>query len=165
MGRGAFTKSLQGRNADVERKVGECFQWKAPGQFSKKETHVVSVMTDQYKETCTVVRDEKDDRPLPHQIRRPRLTAREKNPQKHQATEIKSTQTKGIEIPCRYKNCKKKKKKPSCKFWHPSVNQNNKSETGCTFGRTWFFRHVEAEEKPSKKSMKGGAKGSDQLRY
>ena len=29
--------------------------------------------------------------------------------------------------------------------------KNYKSETGCTFGRTCFFRHVEAEEKPSKK--------------
>ena len=39
-----------------------------------KETHVVSVMINWYKETCTVVRDEKDDRLLPHQIRRSRLT-------------------------------------------------------------------------------------------
>ena len=31
----------------------------------QKETHVVSVMTNLYKETCTVVRDEKDDRLLP----------------------------------------------------------------------------------------------------
>ena len=43
----------------------------------RKETHEVSVMTDLYKETCTVVRDEKDDRLLPHQIRRPRLTKEE----------------------------------------------------------------------------------------
>ena len=28
------------------------------------------------------------------------------------------------------------------------------------FGRKWFFRHVEADERPSKKSKKGGAKGS-----
>ena len=34
------------------------------------------------------------------------------------------------------------------------------SETGCKCGRTCFFRHVEAEEKPSKESKKGGAKGS-----
>ena len=31
-----------------------------------KETHAVSVMTDWFKEICTVVRDEKDDRPLLH---------------------------------------------------------------------------------------------------
>ena len=46
------------------------------------------------------------------------------------------------------------------KFWHPPVCQNYKSETGCKFGRTCFFRHVEAEGKPYKKSKKGGAKGS-----
>ena len=38
-----------------------------------EETHVVSIMTNWYKETC-MVRDEMDDRLLPHQIRRPRLT-------------------------------------------------------------------------------------------
>ena len=37
---------------------------------------------------------------------------------------------------------------------------NCKSETGCICGRKCFFRHVEAEEKPSKKSKKDGAKGS-----
>ena len=68
----------------------------------QKETHVVSVMTDWYKETCTVVRDEKDDRLLPHQIRRPRLTKGEKHPQKHQTAEVKTLQTKRREIPCRY---------------------------------------------------------------
>ena len=54
----------------------------------------------------------------------------------------------------------KKWKKPSCKFWHPLVCQNYKYEIGCKYGRKCFFRHVEAEERPSKKSKKGGAKGS-----
>ena len=44
------------------------------------------------------VGDEKDSRPLPDQIRRPRLTAREKNPRKHQATERKALQTKGTKF-------------------------------------------------------------------
>ena len=43
----------------------------------RKETHVVSVM-NKPRETVAEVRDEKDSRPLPHQIRRPRLTARER---------------------------------------------------------------------------------------
>ena len=64
----------KGKKFCPERKVGECFQW----DNVQKETHVVSVMTDLYKETCTVVRDEKDDRLLPHQIRRARLTMVEK---------------------------------------------------------------------------------------
>ena len=51
-------------------------------------------------------------------------------------------------------------KKPSCKFRHPPVCQNYKSEKGCIHGQKCFFRHVEAEEKPNKRSKKGGAKGS-----
>ena len=86
----------------------------------QKETHVVSVMTNLHKETCAMVRGKKDDRPLPHQVRRPRLTAREKISQKHQVTEMKALQTKGANIPCRYKNCKT----PSSSFWHPPVCQN-----------------------------------------
>ena len=46
------------------------------------------------------------------------------------------------------------------KFWHTPECQKYKSETGCKFGRTWLFRDVEAEEKPSKKSKKGVAKGT-----
>ena len=53
-------------------------------------------------------------------------------------------------------NCQK----PSCKCWHPPVDENYKSETGCTCGGKCFFRHVEAEEKTSRKSKKDGAKGS-----
>ena len=36
--RGALVKSLKGRNVTVERKVGECFQWKATGQCSKGDS-------------------------------------------------------------------------------------------------------------------------------
>ena len=39
---------------------------------------------------------------------------------------------------------------PSCKFWHPHVCQNYKSGKGCVYGEMCQFRHVEAEEKPSK---------------
>ena len=73
----------------------------------RKETHVVSVM-NKPRETVAEVGDEKDNRPLPHQIRRPRLTARETNPQKNQAAEMKAS---------RHRNCKN----PSCVFWHPPV--------------------------------------------
>ena len=65
----------------------------------RKETHVVSVM-NQPLETVAEVTDAKDNRPLPHQIRRPRprLTAREKNPPKNQTTEMKALQTKGAKF-------------------------------------------------------------------
>ena len=38
--------------------------------------------------------------------------------------------------------------------------QSYKSERGCIYGDKCRFRHVEAEEKPSKRSKKGGSKGS-----
>ena len=38
---GALVKNHNGRNVSVERKVGECFQWKATGQSSNPETPVV----------------------------------------------------------------------------------------------------------------------------
>ena len=122
----------------------------------QKEAHVVSVMTDQYKETCTVVRDAKDDRLLPHQIRRPRLTNGEKNPRKHHATKRKALKTKGAKIHAVTTIVKT----PSCTFWHPPVGQNYKSETGCTYGHKCDFRHVGTNENPSSKSKKGGATGS-----
>ena len=36
--RGAVTKSQKGRKASVDRKVGECFHWKANGQCSKGDS-------------------------------------------------------------------------------------------------------------------------------
>ena len=36
--RGAVTKSQKGKKAYVERKVGECYQWKANGQCSKEDS-------------------------------------------------------------------------------------------------------------------------------
>ena len=71
----------------------------------QKDTHGVSVMTDLYKGTCTVVEDDKDDRLLPHQIRRTRLTKGGGKSSKHQATE-ESSSDESSEILCRYKNCK-----------------------------------------------------------
>ena len=56
-----------------------------------KETHVVSVMTPSAVETEDKVRDEKDDRLLPHPIRRQnRLTGRDKNSHRDQAVNRKT---------------------------------------------------------------------------
>ena len=101
-------------------------------------------MTDKHKETCAVVRDEKDDRLLPHQIRRPRQTKGRKILKRHQVTEENSSD-KRSEIPCRYiLLCVKT---TSLKKVH-------------TWKEVFLFRHVEAEEKPNKKWKTCGAKGS-----
>ena len=135
---GSVTKRKKGQKAYVERRVGECFQWKAHGQCSKG---------DSCKEACTVVRDEKD-RLLAHRIRRhSRLTARDKNLQRNQAIKRTTLQAKRANIPCRFKFCEN----PSCKFWHPPVCQNYKSEKGCVYGDKCHFRRV-AEGTPNKRS-------------
>ena len=98
------------RKPYVERKVG-VFSVGRHMDNVQEETHEVSVMRDKYKETCTVVRDEKDDRLPSHQIWRPRLTKEEKNPQTHPATERKALQTKGAKFRAVTFFWKKKKKK------------------------------------------------------
>ena len=146
---------VQKKKAYVERKVGECFQWKAHGQCSKGDSCSFNHWQTSTR-TCTMVRDEKDNRPLPHQVRRPSLTAREKHPQTQPATEMKALRTKGA----KFRAVTNIVKKQSCNFGHRPECQNYKSEAGCNFGRTCFFRYVEDEEMSSKKSKKGGAKGS-----
>ena len=74
-----------------------------------KETHVVSVMTQQPLETVVLARDEKDDRLLPHPIRRQRVTVRDKNYQKNQATKKKALQMKGAKFHTDSEFFKKKK--------------------------------------------------------
>ena len=121
-----------------------------------KETHVVSVMTSKTLETEDKVRGEKDNRLLLHPTRRQnRLTARDKHPHRDHAANMK---THVIRVKFRAES--DSVKNPSCKFWHPPVCLNYKSERGCVHGDTCHVRHVEAEGKPNKKSKKGGANGS-----
>ena len=89
-----------------------------------------------------------------HQTRRPRLTKGEIFFKKKTNRPL---QTKGVNIRAITGFVKKN---PSCKFWHPPACQNYQSETGCIYGNKCYFRHVEADETPSKKSKKDGAKGS-----
>ena len=85
----SVTKSQKGKKAYVERKVEECFQWKAHGQCVQKETHVVSVMTDKAPGNSGSGQRRKG-----HPIRRQnRLTAREKSPQRDQAIKRKALWT------------------------------------------------------------------------
>ena len=63
--RGAVPRVKKGKKVNVERKVGECFDRHMDNV--QKETLVVSVMTDQHKETCPMISDEDNDRPLPYQ--------------------------------------------------------------------------------------------------
>ena len=58
-----------------------------------KETYVLSVMTDKFKDICTVVRDEKNDR------------LRGEKPSKTSGNRRELFRRKKSVIPCRHKNC------------------------------------------------------------
>ena len=153
--RGAVTKSRKGKKACVERKVGECFLWKAHGQCSEGNScsfsHDKLVQGDLYGGQR---RKGRSSAPAPNS--KAKTDEGEEKSSKTSGNREESSSDKGNNIPCPYKNCTN----PSCKFWHPPVCQNHKSETGCKYGRKCFFRHVDADEKPIKKSKKDGAKGS-----
>ena len=85
------TQNFRVRNEVVER-------GSVTKSHRRKGSHAGSVMTQWPLATVAVVRDEKDDRLLPHQIRRPRLTKGENSLKKHQATQRKVLQTKGAKF-------------------------------------------------------------------
>ena len=60
------------------------------------------------------------------------------------------------EIPCRYQNCKK----PSCKCWHPPVDQNCKSENRMHLWKKMFFSDMLSRGEDQQKVQESGAKGS-----
>ena len=121
----------------------------------RKETHVVSVMIQRLATDARII-EQKDGCPLPHQIRRPRLTERERYLKKVQAIEEKAIQTKGAEFRADVENVKYQ----SCNYWHPHVCENTSLRQDASVATNANFRHVETEERPSNKSKTGGAKGS-----
>ena len=122
-----------------------CSQWKTNGQCSKGDSCSFS---DELATGKTIVlsraKFEGQD------WRRGRKTLKKSGNRDENSSDERG------KIPCRYRYCNN----PSCSNWHPPVCQYYLSETGCKFGNKCFFRRVEADEKPSKKSKEGGAKGS-----
>ena len=47
-----------------------------------------------------------------------------------------------------------------CDYWHPPGCQFYQFESGCNFGTDCSFPHWKVEEQPSKRTRKGGDKGS-----
>ena len=116
--RGSVTKSQKGRKACVERKVGECHQWRAIGQCSKGDScsfsHDKLVQGDLYGGQRRKGRSSS-----PALNSKAKTDEGEKNLQEQQATERKTLQTKGGRF-----RAVMKAKNPSRQFWHPSACQN-----------------------------------------
>ena len=151
--RGAVTKSQKGRQASVDRKVGECFHWKAIGQCSKGDS--CSFSNDPASgNRCDQRQEGKSSSPAPNA-----------QAQTDGKIHSKSSGRRGESLsgtrgrsPCRkflWRTCTY----PSCNFWHPPVCLNYKSESGCAYGEKCRFRHAEADGQPSKKSKKSGVRG------
>ena len=100
----------------------------------RKETHVVSVMTDWRKETLcggqmkTIV--------LTRSKFQGQDWRRGRESSKTSGNTDESSPDRQSEIPCRHKNCKN----PSCNFWHSPVCQNCTSETRCKFWKNMFLQ-------------------------
>ena len=126
----------------------ECSQWKANLQCSRGDSCSSSHGSNRGKkvQACSLV-------PIAQS------QTDERKPSKGFGPRGESVSGRKGRKPCK-KIIKWKCTDPSCDYWHPPVCQNYMSETGCIYGDDCYFRHFEAEEKPSKKSKKGGAKGA-----
>ena len=69
----------------------------------QKETHVVSVMTDQYKESCTVVRERKGRSSSPAPNLKAKTDEWREKSSKTSRNKEESSSDKRSENPCRYK--------------------------------------------------------------
>ena len=140
-------KEDQSPKVETERKPtwedsGECFQWRHMDNVPK-ETHSLShdtIASGNWRGPET----KKDDRLLriAFEGKADRLTASDKKPSNESSKKEESSSDRRSEIPCRYRIWKK----PSCKFWHPPVCQNKRSEKGYLW-RQNPFRHVQAAGK------------------
>ena len=118
--RGSVTKSQKGNKAYVERKAGECFQWKAQGQCSKGDSCSFSHHTRLWKQRTR--RKGRSSSLASHSKAKQTDGEGQKSSQGSGSKQENSLDK--CEIPCRFKFCKN----PSCKFWHPPVCQNYKFE-------------------------------------
>ena len=101
-----------------------------------------------------MVRDEKDDRLLPHPTRRQnRLTGEGQKSSLGSGKKQGNSRDKS-EIQCQFKFCKN----PSCGFWHPPVCLNCKSEKLAHMATNTISDML--TESPTRSRRKVGAKGS-----
>ena len=144
---GAVIRSQKGKKANVERKVGECYQWKATGQCSKGDSCIFSHDPVSGNRCEAQRRKRQSSSPAPDS--KANIDGKGK-PSKTSGNKDDGFSDKRHKIPCQWRNCTN----PSCGYWHPPVCQNCKPELQMPFPTCWAWW------KASKKSKKGGAEGS-----
>ena len=154
--RGSVTKSQKGKKACVERKVGECFQWKAHGQCSKGDScdfsHDIQASGNSGKGRR---RKRRSYSPASHSQNR--LTARDKHPHRDQAVNRKTLL---ITVKFHADSNSVKIRRVNCGtlpcVWITSLKKD-------VYMATNAISDMLRQKESSKKSKKGGAK--DQLLY
>ena len=145
MDRGVVTKSQKGRKVSVERKVGECCQWKAIGQCSKGDSCSFS-----HDQASGSKRDQRQEGQPPSLAPRPKVQAAEDGSLLEQDERFRGR--KFLRGQCAYTSCNYGTL--SC-VSITSLNQDAHVTKECR------FRHVEVDGQPSRKSKTNDVK--DQL--
>ena len=127
---GVVTRSRKENKANVERKVGDCWQWQATGQCSKGDScgfhHGVRASGNGSE---LLKQKERTSSPAPN--------SKATKDGKGKSSDEKDGKSfdKRNKIPCQWRNCTN----PSCGYRHPPVCQNYISQIGCRYGKTCFF--------------------------
>ena len=152
--RRAVTKSHKGKKAYVERKVGDCYHWKATGQCSKEthqswsNRHWNQWRRSGTKRTIVLSRTKFEGKP-----------DGKGTTSKTMGNRDEGSSDKRSKIPCRWRNCTN----PSCGCWHPPVCQNCKTEIGCNYEYKSIFDTLSLKRGSVRSRRKGVRK--DQLLY
>ena len=142
---GVMTRSRKENRANVERKVGDCWQWQATGQCSKGDScgfhHGVRASgngSELHKQK------EWTSSPAPN--------SKETKDGKGKSSDEKDGKSvdKRNKITCQCRNCTN----PSCSYRHPPVCRNYISQIGCRYGKTFFFDMLSWRKSPTRSRRK-----------
>ena len=135
---GAVTKSQKGRRVSVERKVGECYQWKCIWTVFERRL----MQFQSWWSICKQMRSETQRTIVLFCTTSADTDWRKETIKNGSGLRGQSPFGKGGRIACR-NFLRRKCTNPSCNYGHPPVCLNYKSESGCKYGEKCRFRHAE----------------------
>ena len=136
----------------MERRVGECCQWKSIAQCSKGDSCSFSHYGAPGNR-CGHRQKGQSSSPAP----KAQTQTDAKQPSKGSGLRGECPSGTGGRIVCR-NFLRRKCTNPSCNYWHLPVCLNHKSESGCKYGDKCRFRHAEVDGQPRTKSKKSCGK-------
>ena len=142
---GVVTRSRKENRANVERKVGDCWQWQATGQCSKGDScgfhHGVRASGN-----GSELHKQKEWTSSPA----PNSKATKDGKGKSSDEKDGKSVDKRNKLTCQWRNCTN----PSCSYRHPVECRNYISQIGCRYGKTFFFDMLSWRKSPTKSRRK-----------